>query len=187
MCAMEMVAWLAGEPHSDEPSCSCPVIAAFTRACNDALDDEARNRWLRPLVPLLVNTRATPAIERVRGYLVVDALVRKLLPSWLRRQRRVDEANLLAALPTIRTLADAGAALRAVDHFVRDHHATRWVLQRAIEGMPPARYVAGAVQVAKAVGDTATWTAVVELIETMARAGIARGRESAQSASTADE
>lgn len=29
MCAMEAAAWIAGEPHSDDPKCVCPIIAAF--------------------------------------------------------------------------------------------------------------------------------------------------------------
>jgi hypothetical protein len=62
MCAMEMVAWLAGEAHTDEPLCACPVIAAFVRAVNDALpSDAARDRHLRPLVPRFVGTRGTAA------------------------------------------------------------------------------------------------------------------------------
>ncbi len=171
MCAMEMVAWLAGEAHSDEPQCACPVLSAFVRACNDAMDDEARNRWLRPLVPILVNTRASAAVEKVRGWLVVDAVVRELLPARLRWLRRSDEANLLADLPPIRSVASAKAALRAIEHFAREHHATRWVLQRAVDGMPPARFVAGAVQVAKARQKGPSWPAVVALIERMVGAG----------------
>src|ERR1700680_1196735 len=31
LCAMEVVAWLAGEKHSDHPECASPVIAAFIR------------------------------------------------------------------------------------------------------------------------------------------------------------
>ena len=177
MCAMEMVAWLAGEPHSDEPSCACPVIAAFTRACNDAMSDEARNRWLRPLVPLLVNSRSDTGVERARGYLAIDVLVRRIVPARLRRQRRDDAAELLAELPPIRTLAGIRAALRAVDHFARDDHGTRWVLQRAIDEMPPARFVAGALQVAKATSDAATWSVVSDLIRQMAAIGAAGGRE----------
>lgn len=171
MCAMEMVAWLAGEAHSDEPACACPVLSAFVRACNDAMGDQARNRHLRPLVPMLVNTRGDAGLEQARGLLVVDALVRRLLPAWLRRHRRHDEARLLGELMPITGLEEARAALRAVEHFVPDHHATRWVLQRALEGVPPARYVAGAVQVARALDDAPTWTAAVELVEQMVRAG----------------
>ncbi len=168
MCAMEMVAWLAGEPHSDEPGCACPVIAAFVRACNDSLHDEGRNRYLRPLVPQLVNTRGSAATERARGLLVIDALVRHLVPAWLRRHRRHEEAGLLAGLPPVHDTENLRIALRALEHYARDQHAARWVLQRALEGTAPARYVAGAVQVAKALNDAVTWQFLVARIESMA-------------------
>lgn len=174
MCAMEMVAWLAGEPHSDEPTCSCPVLAAFVRACNDAMSDAARNTYLRPLVPRLVNSRGSAATERHRGLVVVDALVRRLLPAWLRRHHRHDEATLLAALPPVEGLEDVRASLRALECFVPDHHAARWVVQRALDGLPPARFVAGAVQVARALNDAQTWTVVVEIVEQMVLAGRAQ-------------
>lgn len=167
MCAMEMVAWLADEPHSDEPSCACPVIGAFVRACNDSMNDEQRNRLLRPLVPYLVDSRRTAAVERARGYLVVDELARNLLPAWLRRHRRAAEAQLLADLPPVQRLDDVRTALRAVEHFARDQHATVWVLQRALEGTPPARYVAGAVQVARALNDGAAWEATARMVARM--------------------
>ncbi|MBX3463109.1 MAG: hypothetical protein KF830_08055 [Planctomycetes bacterium] len=171
MCAMEMVAWLAGEPHSDEPTCACPVVAAFVRACNDAMNDAARNRCLRPLVPRLVNTRASAAVERQRGLLVVDWLVRRLLPAWLRRRRRTDEARLLAELPPVLGPEDLATSLRAVEHFAPDQQVARWVLQRAAEGLPPARFVAGAVQVARALNDASTWTEVVGCIEQLVACG----------------
>lgn len=171
MCAMEMVAWLAGEPHSDEPACACPVIAAFVRACNDAMSDQARNRHLRPLVPRLVNTRSGASVEQRRGLVVADGLVRELLPAWLQRHRRADEAKLLAELPELRSADDVRAGLRAVEHFVVDQHAARWVLQRALEGWPPARFVAGAVQVARSLNDAPTWAIVVRIIERMAAVG----------------
>ena len=170
MCAMEMVAWLAGEQHSDEPGCTCPVISAFVRACNDAMGDEARNRLLRPLVPHLVNTRGTPADEQARGYLVIDALMRTFLPAWLRRHHRDDEARLLAELPAVTCLDGVRAAQRALETFLPDHQAALWVLQRAIDGLPPARFVAGAVQVVKALNDAATWALAADLIAQMARA-----------------
>lgn len=167
MCAMEMVAWLAGEPHSDEPVCACPVLAAFVRAVNDSLSDEARNRFLRPLVPQLVNTRGSAADERQRGNVLLDGLVRELVPAWLRRHRRPQEAALLACLPPVVDSDSLLAAHRAVAHYAKDLHAAVWVLQRAVEGVAPARFVAGAVQVARALNDVATWTAVRDLIERM--------------------
>lgn len=169
MCAMEMVAWLAGEPHSDEPRCACPVIAAFVRACNDTLHDDARNRYLRPLVPQLVNTRGSAADERARGLLVCDALVRTFVPAWLSRHHRAGEAALLTALPALVDAETLRAGHRALEHYSLELHAARWVLQRAVDEVPPARYVAGAVQVVRALNDRTTWTHVVELIESMAR------------------
>ncbi|MBL8735175.1 MAG: hypothetical protein JNL12_01980 [Planctomycetes bacterium] len=172
MCAMEMVAWLAGEPHSDEPCCACPVLGAFVRACNDSMDDEQRNRLLKPLVPFLLDSRRTAAVERARGLVAVDHLVRTLLPNWLRRQRRLEEAQLLFDLPPVRRLEDVRAALRAVEHFARAQHAAVWVLQRALEGTPPARYVAGVVQVARALGDGATWAKMATLVGAMLSAEV---------------
>jgi hypothetical protein len=68
VCALEAVAWLAGEPHSDHPQCACPVIGAFLRSWNDSLPDEAvRTALLRPLLPLLIGTRSTRAVELTRA------------------------------------------------------------------------------------------------------------------------
>jgi hypothetical protein len=167
MCAMEMVAWLKGEQHSDEPGCACPVLGAFVRAGNDAMSDSQRNRFLRPLVPLLVDTRATAAVERARGLVAIDGLVRTLLPMWLSHKRRPAEARLLAELPPITRLDEVRTALRAVEHYATDQHASRWVLQRALEGTPAPRYVAGVVQLLRAMNDSAAWTAAVALVERM--------------------
>jgi hypothetical protein len=168
MCAMEMVAWLAGEPHSDEPQCACPVLGAFVRACNDAMSDEARNRWLRPLVPQLVNTRATVACERQRGFVVLDGLVRTLVPKVLRRDRLHAEADLIAGFASIVDLEGVRTALRAIEHFGRRQSSSCWVLSRAAEGQAPARFVAGVVTVARSVYDAATWPLLVGWIERMA-------------------
>jgi len=168
MCAMEMVAWLAGEPHGDEPGCTCPVLAAFVRASNDALSDAARTRLLRPLVPLLVNTRSSAAREAARGLLVVDMLVRQLVPTWLRRHRRHDDARLLEHLGPVVDADGLRAAARALELHAAGQHAARWVVQRALEGLDPARYVAGAVQVARALGGPETWAVVAATIVRMA-------------------
>jgi hypothetical protein len=171
MCAMEMVSWLAGEEHSDEPQCACPVIAAYVRAVNDGMPtDQARDHWLRPLVPQFVNTRGTIADERRRGFLVADALVRTLVPHLLDKRKLGDEAAALRAVPEITDRESARAALRALDHWARDQHAARWVLQRAIDGLEPARFVAGAVQVVRRAGDAQAWQLAAELAAMLAHA-----------------
>jgi hypothetical protein len=102
LCAMEVVAWMAGEPHSDHPACACPVIAAFMRSWNDSIStDEKRTRLLKPLLPLLLNTKSTPAIELQRSYMAFDWLVREHLPAWLEMTEalRPHAEALLASAP----------------------------------------------------------------------------------------
>lgn len=171
MCAMEMVAWLAGEPHSDEPACACPVVGAFVRACNDAMDDPLRNRYLRPLVPVLVNSRTTAAGERARSFLVLNALVREFVPALLRRRRQRDEALVFEAFAPLEHGDDLVPVLRALEHYAPDLHAARWVVQRALEGVAPARFVAGAVQVVRALNDERSWLATAMVIEAMCAHG----------------
>lgn len=169
MCAMEMVAWLAGEEHSDEPRCACPVIAAFVRAVNDALpSDGERGRLLRPLIPQLVGTRGNRAAERRRGLQAVDAMVRRLLPLRLLRGGDRVAAELLMALPPVTGRTSAAVALRAVQCHAPDQRAARWVLERAVEGMAPARFVAGIVQLARDIGGRAPFVVCAEAVVRMA-------------------
>ncbi|HZN40231.1 MAG TPA: hypothetical protein VFD82_15600 [Planctomycetota bacterium] len=165
MCAMEMVAWLAGEPHGDEPSCACPVAAALVRACNDAMGDAERNRCLRSFVPRLVNSRGSAALERARGMLVLDCLLHTLLPALLRSRGRGGDVGLLAALPPMRGDADLHTALAAIDRLWFAPRAVRWVLLRALEGMPPARYVTGVMPVLRGLGEAEAGKAAGALLE----------------------
>lgn len=53
MCAMEMVAWLNGESHSDHPSCSGNILGGFVMALNDGSRQRQR---LIPYIPRLIGT-----------------------------------------------------------------------------------------------------------------------------------
>jgi hypothetical protein len=76
VCAMELVAWLAGERHSDSPDCTSPVIASIVRSLNDRISDDAeRTQLLRPLIPKLLGTAGSEAVETRR--LALDASVAK--------------------------------------------------------------------------------------------------------------
>jgi hypothetical protein len=112
VCALEAVAWLAGEPHSDRPQCACPVIAAFVISWNDALPtDEDRNRLLKPLIPRLVGSRSTKAVEERRAYLALDWLIRVQTPAWLDLTDSLKpHAAALRALDAIQDMATAKAA-----------------------------------------------------------------------------
>ena len=54
-CVMELASMLAGERFSDRPRAVCPVIAAFLRTYNDALNDEQRQD-LYPIASAVVGT-----------------------------------------------------------------------------------------------------------------------------------
>jgi hypothetical protein len=65
-CFMEMASFLAGEPWSDHPTCTHPVLAAMARRVNDMLDDAHRQR-LVTMIPEVIglnpdDPRATTAL-----------------------------------------------------------------------------------------------------------------------------
>jgi len=108
MCAMEAVAWLAGEPWSDAPRCASPVIAAFVRSWNDALPDADRARLLLPLLPDVIGTRTTDADDEARAWMATDWLVRVNAPAWLELTPSLAaHAAALRALPPIMSSAVA--------------------------------------------------------------------------------
>ena len=85
VCAMEIAAYVAGEDHSDQPSCVSKVITSFMVAWNDALPtDEERNRLLKPLIPIILGTRTSEADEMRRSWMALDWFVRTFTPAWLR-------------------------------------------------------------------------------------------------------
>jgi hypothetical protein len=129
VCALEAVAYVAGEPFSDHPACASPVLGAFLRSWNDSLDDTDR-QMLKPLIPRLVGTNTGKKDEETRAWMATDWLARECAPSFLRLagltvqaerleglaaldgKRRADEA-----MPVLRSAqkdaAAAGAAARA--------------------------------------------------------------------------
>jgi len=65
MCAMELVAWIAGERHTDAPESTCPVLAGVVRCMNDTLGDDERQRLLDYVLPL-TRTGGDPAASERR-------------------------------------------------------------------------------------------------------------------------
>jgi hypothetical protein len=110
MCAMEAVAWLAGEPHSDHPQCACPVISRFIIRVNDRLGEDARNRLLKPFLRLLVGSKATREVEIRRGFVAADYAVRVFVPARLSRLGKKELADRLRSVGRIDSEASARAA-----------------------------------------------------------------------------
>ena len=70
LCAMEAVAWLAGEEHSDRPKCASPILTEFVKRLNDSSwsKDEDRTDALLPILPLMIGTRETYKDDRQWGH-----------------------------------------------------------------------------------------------------------------------
>lgn len=115
VCALEAASYLAGEEFSDHPQCVCPTIAAFGRAWNDALDDETRNRLLKPIIPKMIGTRSTPDVQDRRAFMAADWAVRVFTVTWLRKAGLNEDADALAALPELSTVELCEAAMPAID------------------------------------------------------------------------
>lgn len=124
LCVMEAVAFVAGEPHSDSPTCACPVVGTFLRYWNDGLDDAARQR-LKVFVPRLIGSKASRAVEVRRAWLATDWLVRVYTPAWLRLAKLEEQAVALESLPemTARSAEEEGDAVNAA---TRAAKSTAW-------------------------------------------------------------
>lgn len=95
MCAMELAAYLAGEPHSDEPKCVDPTIRDLMIRWNDRLpDDEARTRWLLDLIPLTLGTAGSEELSQRRSWACADWLIRECLPLFLDLHEKTQEHAL---------------------------------------------------------------------------------------------
>ena len=113
MCFMEAVAWIAGEPHSDHPECVSPVLGAFLRSWNDALDDETRQK-LNQYKVRVIGT-ANDGHDEWRAWLAVDWLARTQLPVWLDLARLGEHAAAVRALIAISTPESATVAQPTLD------------------------------------------------------------------------
>ena len=113
-CVMELVSYVAGEPWSDSPECTCPVIAVFLRSWNDALPDAERDALLRPLIPRLIGTKGADALERRRAMMAADWLIRVHTPAWLRLAKLNTQADALAGLPEITNMAQCPSLMPAL-------------------------------------------------------------------------
>jgi hypothetical protein len=94
-CVMELASMLAGEPFSDRPQTACPVIGAFLRSYNDAVDDERRQSLYR-CASAVIGTRSTPEVERARMERCVETLA-----ALEARRPRLRRMLTRASMPTL--------------------------------------------------------------------------------------
>jgi hypothetical protein len=96
-CVMEAVAYIAGEKWTDAPKCASPAIAGFLRVWNDGMSDDDR-QLLRPLIPLLVNSRGSDEAEKKRYMIAFDWQIRVQVPEFLDAAGLSDHASKLRTL-----------------------------------------------------------------------------------------
>ena len=125
LCAMEAVAFIAGETHSDHPNCASPVIGAFMRAWNDGLPQEERDALILPLIPRLVGTRGSKVLESRRATMAADWLVRVYAPAWLRLAGLTAQAAALSSLPEITDFANTPSLRGPLEAARKDAAAAR--------------------------------------------------------------
>ncbi len=120
-CAMEWVSYLAGEPHSDDPSCVSPVLRAYCITLNDNLEDAPR-QLLRPYLARTIGT-ADDGLDTARSWMAMDWLIRSYAPAWLSAANLTTSAEQLAALAAVSDATQLPEALLALRTARRDARA----------------------------------------------------------------
>jgi hypothetical protein len=124
-CAMEWIADLTGEPHTDRPRSTSEVAAEYVRHFNDVLADGPRQR-LRPYLARMIGT-AGDGLDELRAWSCALRLARECLPVAL------DVADLEPRLaddvPAARVAA-AEARAAARERARRACAASEWSLRR---------------------------------------------------------
>lgn len=129
VCAMEMVAWMAGEAHSDRPTCASGVVGEFIRRWNDSLLSDQDREILRPILPLVIDSRTVGEQlggprERSRVALCQNWILCEQVRSWL---NLVPSLKLLAtAIPQWCSVDPAAKLQRIAEVAVRHASSAPW-------------------------------------------------------------
>lgn len=111
-CVMELASMLAGEEFTDRPASVCPVVAAFLRAYNDAVDDRRRQDLYR-YASAAVGSRASADVMRARALRCLEEL--RALRRWP-----------LGALTAPRAMPDSVPGVeRLAGRLAREMHRSR--------------------------------------------------------------
>jgi len=164
-CAMEWVSYLAGEPHSDQPTCVSPVLRAMCIALNDGLDQEPRQR-LRPYLTRTIGT-ANDGMDTTRGWMAMDWLTRVYTPAWLRLAGLAECAEKLA---TAAEVSDAESLRPALALLEDARHEARAARARAFRTPLPTGWAAALA--AGMTGREAAWACAGAAAWAAARIGI---------------
>ncbi len=98
-CFMEMASYLAGEPWSDNPSCTHPLLSSMARLVNDHGSDQAR-ATLTVLIPSVIGLNS----DGIRWYAVIARCA--ALSAFPEAPAERQNALAVGLLTTEQTLAD---------------------------------------------------------------------------------
>lgn len=155
LCLLEAAAYVAGEPHSDHPSCVSHVVGVFGRSLNDVLPDDRRQQ-LVPLIPELIGTAGDGHDER-RSYLAWDWLIRTWLPTWLELSPACRESG--AKLRELSPIVDMASAERAGPVVRAGRAAAEDAAEDAARDAADAAAEAAAEDAGRAAAEDAAWAA----------------------------
>lgn len=134
-CFMEMASFLAGEPWSDHPACTDPLLAHLARMVNDCTSDAGRGRLVTH-IPSVVGVRGTGLAWEVSLSAVVGAAALPQVPESFQRPLAV---GLLRCEQTASSLEPG--AVTGLDELRRAladaPHAGAWA-RRFIGSTPPS-------------------------------------------------
>ena len=161
MCAMELVAFMERLPHSDSPTCTCPVLASYVRELNDRMPNDQRQD-LKQVLPMLVGT-TNPSLVQARAEYFAMQAVTKIVP--LALVGIIDQA-LIDDMRTAENLEDAArasyAARDAADVYIKVVAArdtttdvASYIAYAAANYITRAEYATNAANLAAFAGDAA--------------------------------
>jgi hypothetical protein len=162
LCAMEWVAYLAGEKHSDYPSCVDVALRGFAIGLNDNLPDDLRQQ-LRPYLARMIGT-ADDGRSEERRYAVADWAIHVAAAHAHVRVGRNDLAEKLRAIPEVRDVIsalEAGRVARGVAH----PHDQADAANAAADAAAHAADAAGTARAARAATDAAKAAAAAARLE----------------------
>jgi len=181
---MEAVSAFAGEPWSNSPSCTSPVIAAYARSLNDGLPDDARQR-LKAYIVRLVGT-AQPDLELGRALACADAAVRDFARLAFEAAGLVEEAAKLGALAPVDRESAEAARSAAEGAEAEARSAASLSTWSAAESMRSAAEAArSAAQSLRSAARSAVWPAAPAQAAESAQAAARTAARSAWSAQAA--
>ena len=166
MCLMSLVAFLAGEAHSDTPRCASPLIQTFAVLVNDHMPREARQR-LKPFAPRIIGTN--DGFDRVRTEILRHALAEGILA------RAPDECLTESAAPA----RGRFSRLRRLWRWLRKDEQGRLLALSRADGVNLAREAArliarSARRAADAREQERHWDAAIGLLDGLCDVGVPR-------------